>query len=109
MADQPAAAKKPLTKSELLQSLSESTGLTKQQVTQFIDELAKLIEQSLSTDGAGTFTLPGLMKINARVKPALPERQGRRPGSSEIITLPARPESRTVKVTALKGLKDMVK
>lgn len=109
MADQSAAgAKKPLTKTEIIQQLAEGTGLTKQQVNQLLDELTRMIGSSLGADGAGSFTLPGLLKIVARVKPATPERTGVNPFTKQPQVFPAKPESRTVKVTALKGLKDML-
>ncbi len=108
MADPSAASsKKPLSKTEIVNSLAESTGLTKQQITQVLEDLGKLIGQSLSGEGAGTFTLPGLLKIVSRVKPATPEHMGVNPFTKEPKLIAAKPESRTVKVTALKGLKDM--
>lgn len=108
MADQPATGKKPLTKTEIIQTLAERTGLSKQQVTQFLDELTNLIGSSLGSEGAGQFTLPGLLKITARIKPATAERMQLNPFTKQQQLIPAKPETRTVKVTALKGLKDMV-
>jgi nucleoid DNA-binding protein len=109
MADQSATgAKKPLTKTEIIQSLADGTGLTKQQVNQLLDELTRLIGTSLGPDGSGTFTLPGLLKVVARVKPATPERMGTDPFTKQPKLFKAKPESRVVKVTALKGLKDML-
>ena len=58
-----ATPKKPMTKTEIVASLSEATDLTKQQVTGLFDELAKLIEKNLNEDGPGEFAIPGL--INA--------------------------------------------
>jgi nucleoid DNA-binding protein len=108
MADEPVTnAKKPLTKTEILTTLAEKTGLTKQQVTQVLDELGTMIGESLGAEGAGQFTLPGLMKITTRVKPAKPEGMRYDPFKKEERMFPAQPESRSVKVTALKGLKDM--
>ena len=42
------------------------------------------------------------------MKPATPERTGVNPFTKQPQVFPAKPESRTVKVTALKGLKDML-
>jgi nucleoid DNA-binding protein len=109
MADPSATgAKKPLTKTEISQALADGTGLTKQQVNQLLDELTRLIGQSLGPNGAGSFTLPGLLKIVSRSKPAQPERMGKDPFTGQEKLFKAKPESRTVKVTALKGLKDML-
>jgi nucleoid DNA-binding protein len=108
MADQSAAgAKKPLTKTEITQALADSTGLTKQQVNQVLEELTRLIGQSLGPSGAGSFTLPGLLKINTKVKPAKAAGMRKNPFTGEEVFKEAEPESRTVKVSALKGLKDM--
>jgi nucleoid DNA-binding protein len=109
MADPTAtSAKKPPSKTEIINTLAERTGLTKQQVTQVIDELTGLIASNLGPQGSGQFTLPGLLKITSRIKPATAERMGIDPFTKQERLFPAKPESRNVKVTALKGLKDMV-
>jgi nucleoid DNA-binding protein len=109
MPDQPAAnAKKALTKTEVINTLAERTSLTKQQISQVLDELGNLISTSLGPDGPGQFTLPGLLKIISKIKPATPERMGIDPFTKQERLFAAKPESRSVKVTALKGLKDMV-
>lgn len=105
---QAATPKKPLTKTEILAALAESTDLSKQQVAALLDELAKLIGQNLSEDGPGVFTVPGLMKISVVRKPATPERKGINPFTKEETVFKAKPARNVVKVTALKGLKDMV-
>jgi nucleoid DNA-binding protein len=108
MADEPAAgAKKPLTKTEITQALADSTGLTKQQVNQVLEELTRLIGQSLGANGAGSFTLPGLLKVNTKVKPAKPAGMRKNPFGGGEKWHEAEPEKRVVKVTALKGLKDL--
>ena len=55
--------KKPMTKSEIMTSLSEAADLSKQQVAKLFSELACLIEKSLKDEGPGVFSVPGLMKI----------------------------------------------
>ena len=55
-----AAPKKPMTKTEIVTSLSEATDRTKQQVSGLFNELAKLIEKSLNEDGPGEFAIPHL-------------------------------------------------
>jgi nucleoid DNA-binding protein len=109
MADEMATStKKSPSKTEITNTLAERSGLSKQQVTQVLDELANLISTSIGSDGPGQFTLPGLLKITSRIKPATAERMGIDPFTKKERLFPAKPESRTVKVTALKGLKDMV-
>ncbi len=67
---------KPMSKTEVMASLAESTDLSKQQVADLFNELAKLIGTNLNEDGPGVFTVPGLMKIKVVRKPATEEREG---------------------------------
>jgi len=103
-----ATPKKPMTKTEILASLSEATDLTKQQVTGLLDELAKLIERNLNEDGPGEFAIPGLMKIKVVRKPATEARKGINPFTKEETVFKAKPARNGVKIIPLKGLKDMV-
>jgi nucleoid DNA-binding protein len=105
------AKSKSISKSEILKSLSDSTGLSKKQVTSVIDALAALIGKNIGKKGPGVLALPGLVKIKVVQKPAQPAKKGVpnpfRPG--ELMDVPAKPASRKVKVLPLKALKDMVK
>ena len=64
---------------------------------------------SLSSKGAGCFTLPGLVKIEKKKVPAQKERKNVpnpfKPG--EFRDIPAKPAHNKIKVKALKALKDM--
>ena len=103
------AVKKPMTKSELLNALAESSGLSRKQVGAVLDGLADGVERHIKKRAAGTFTLPGLLKIKAVKKPATPAKKGVpnpfRPG--ETMDIAAKPASVRVRVTPLKKLKDM--
>ena len=103
-----ATPKKPMTKTEIMASLSEATDLTKQQVTGLFDELARLIERNLGEEGPGVFTVPGLMKIKVVRKPATEARKGVNPFTKEETVFKAKPARNVVKIIPLKGLKDMV-
>jgi nucleoid DNA-binding protein len=100
--------KKPMNKTEILAALGEATGLTKQQVGGLFDELSKLIGKNLGSDGPGAFALPGLLQIKVVRKPATEERKGINPFTKEEMVFKAKPAKNVVKITALKGLKDMV-
>jgi nucleoid DNA-binding protein len=100
-------AKKVMNKTEILTALSETTGLTKQQVGGLLDELSKLIGKHLGGDGPGAFTLPGLLQIKVVRKPATEEHKGVNPFTKEEMVFKAKPAKNVVKITALKGLKDM--
>lgn len=104
-----ANAKKPPTKSEIYTHLADSTGLTKKDVAAVFESLTGLIKKNLRGSAApGLFTVPGLMKMRVVKKPATKARQGTNPFTGEEMMFKAKPASRTVKVAALKGLKDMV-
>jgi nucleoid DNA-binding protein len=101
-------AKKPMTKTEIMTSLSEAADLSKQQVAQFFGELSKLIGKNLNEEGPGVFTIPGLMKIKVVRKPATEARKGINPFTKEETIFQAKPARNVVKISPLKGLKDMV-
>ncbi len=100
--------KKPMTKTEIVTALSEVTDLSKEQVAGLLDELAKLIDRNLDEQGPGVFTLPGLVKIAVVRKPATEARKGINPFTKEETIFKAKPARNVVKLTPLKGLKDMV-
>ena len=105
-----AAAKKPMTKSDLLNAISHDTDLTRKEVSSVLDSLNSQIERSLGRRGPGAFTLPGLVKIEKKKVPARKARKGVpnpfKPG--ELMDIPAKPASTKVKVRALKNLKTMI-
>ena len=102
-----AAISDKFTKTAILNSLSEETGLSKKQVGSVLDGLTDLIERHLRKRGAGEFTMPGLLKIKAVKRPARPARKGVpnpfKPG--EMMDIPKKPASVRVKVLPLKKLK----
>ena len=104
------AAKKPPTKTQILTSIADATGLTKKEVAAVFDALASEIRKNLGRGGAGAFTIPGLVKIGKKTVPARPARKNVpnpfKPG--EFYDQPARPKFNKVTVRALKNLKDMV-
>ena len=101
------APKKPMTKSEIMTSLSEAADLSKQQVTRLFSELSCLIEKNLNDEGPGVFSIPGLMKIKVVRKPATEARKGINPFTKEETVFKAKPARNVVKILPLKGLKDM--
>ena len=104
-----ASAKKPMTKSELMTALSDSSGLSKKEIASLFDDLANLIGKSLGKRGPGVFTIPGLSKIRVVRKPATKARKGINPFTKEETIFKAKPARNVVKITPLKALKDMVK
>ena len=104
------AVKKAMTKSELLNAISDQTDLKRREVSSVLDSLSQQISKSLGRRGAGSFTLPGLVKIEKKKVPARKARKGVpnpfKPG--ELMDIKAKPASTKIKVRALKSLKDMV-
>lgn len=98
----------PLTKSQLLTTLSETTGVPKKQTAAVLQELSSVISRHIKKGAAGVFTLPGLVKIKTLNKPARKARKGVNPFTGEEMMFKAKPASTVVKVQALKGLKNMV-
>ena len=98
---------KPSTKSEIYTYISERTSLKKKEVGAVFDALSDMISRDLKR-GVVVFNVPGLMKIKAVHKPAVPERRGINPFTKEETTFKAKPARNVVKVQPLKGLKDMV-
>jgi nucleoid DNA-binding protein len=104
------AAKKPPTKTEILTNIANATDLTKKDVANVFDAMAAEIKKNLGPRGAGSFTIPGLLKIEKKRVPARPAKKGVpnpfRPG--ELMDVKAKPATNKIKVRALKSLKDMV-
>lgn len=102
------ALKKAMTKSAIMTEISGKTGLTKKQVVSVFDETAILIERHIKKGGAGQFSLPGLLKIEVKRKPATKARKGINPFTGEETIFKAKPARNVVKVRPLKKVKDMV-
>ena len=100
---------KPPTKSEIYAKIVEDTGLTRKDVAAVFESLSGQIKKNLGgRGGPGVFTVPGLMKRRVVKKPARKARKGVNPFTGEEMMFKAKPATKVVKVTALKGLKDMV-
>ena len=95
-----------LTKSQIVASIADSTGLTKKQVGEVMDETHSLIERSIKKRGVGEFTIPGILKITTVKKPARKARKGINPFTGEETVFKAKPASIAVKVRPLKKLKE---
>jgi nucleoid DNA-binding protein len=100
---------KPMTKTEIMRSISETTGLQKKDVVAVMDSLTHEITKALKGSGIGVFSIPGLVKIERRKVPARPAQKGvKNPFTGELQDRPAKPASVKVRVRALKNLKAMV-
>jgi nucleoid DNA-binding protein len=106
LATKTTAIKERFNKTQILNDLSENTGLNKKQVASVLDELSVLIQRHIKKRSGGEFVLPGLLKIQAVKKPATKARKGINPFTGEETVFKAKPSSTVVKVRPLKKLKD---
>ena len=101
------AIKEPFTKSQLFTELAERTELKKKEIVMVFDELSDIINGHVRKNGAGVFTVPGLMKVKVVRKPATKARPGINPFTGEATIFKAKKARNVVKVQPLKALKDM--
>lgn len=101
-------ASKPRTKGDIVNLLSEGTGLTRKDVNLMFTALTDLIGFDIGSKGPGVFNMPGLLKITRIQKPATKARKGINPFTGEETTFKAKPARNVVKIRALKALKEMV-
>ena len=101
-------AKAP-SKSEVLNNLSTATGMARKEVAALLDALSADISKAIGKKGNGMYQIPGLCKIVRKQNPPKPAREGINPATGEKIMIKAKPASTTVKIRALKNLKEMVK
>lgn len=95
------------TKSQIVTEIATKTDLSKNQVDAVLNELGDLIERHIKKRACGEFVLPGIFKVTTQKKPATKARKGINPFTGEEMIFKAKPASTTVKVRALKKLKDM--
>lgn len=91
---------KPMTKTQLVAALAESTGSDKKSADSFLGALTSIVTNEVAAGGA--VTLPGLGKFACRARP---ERMVRNPATGEQFQKPA---DRVAKVTIAKALKDVI-
>ena len=93
-------AKKPMTKTEIINHLSQKLKLTKSASKAVLDELSALAAKKTKT--IGEFTIPGIGKL---VKQRRKARKGRNPATGETIRIPAK---RVVRFRLAKAAKDAI-
>jgi nucleoid DNA-binding protein len=100
--------KDPMTKSGMIKTITDVTDVSKKDVVAVLECLTQVIEAHVKSRGPGKFVMPGMMKISVVKKPARSARKGINPFTGEEIMIKARPAYKTVKIKALKKLKEMV-
>ncbi|MBV2091894.1 MAG: HU family DNA-binding protein [Candidatus Thiodiazotropha sp. (ex. Lucinisca nassula)] len=97
------------TKTQILSTIAEETGLSRKDVAAVFSSLNTLVTRHLQKRGSGEFTIPDSgIKVRRVVKPRTKARMGRNPATGEAIKIAAKPAKTVVKLTALKALKDKI-
>jgi len=102
----PKPIKEALSKSGLVAHLAETSGVSAKDVRAVLAALEGAVVGSVHKKGAGSFMLPGLLKISAISVPAKPKRKGINPFTKVEQWFAAKPATVKIKVRALKKLKD---
>jgi nucleoid DNA-binding protein len=102
------ASAKPRSKSEVFGTIAQHVGIHRRDVAGVFHAMASMIKADLSKNGSGVFSVPGLMRIAVKRKPATKERQGINPFTKEPMTFKAKPARNVVRVRPLRALKAMV-
>ena len=108
MAKATAAKKKPLSKSAILQAVTDAIGeeISRKQVRQVVETLVDVGHKELKKNGI--FVLPGFAKFVVVKKPARPAREGINPFTKEKQMFAAKPASKSVRARPVKAIKDSV-
>ena len=105
-----AVAAKPIksafNKTSLLTHLAEVAAVEIKAVKAVVASLEATILASVSKKGLGSFTLPGLLKVNVINVPAKKKRTGIDPFTKQERVFAAKPATVKIKTRALKKLKD---
>jgi nucleoid DNA-binding protein len=98
--------KTALGKTALVAHLAETAGVEPKAAKAVMAALEATIAASVSKKGLGSFTLPGLLKVNVVNVPAKKKRVGIDPFTKQERTFAAKPATVKIKTRALKKLKD---
>lgn len=101
-------AKKRMTKSQFVATLSEKSGLTKKQATSVLDTINAIVAEQLGKRGPGEVLIPGLLKLIVVDKPATRQHKGINPFTKEPMIYKAKAASKVIRVRPLKALKDAI-
>lgn len=100
----PRSGNNRMSKTEFVEAIASESGLDKKQVNAVLDGLTNVIYKELKADHE--VVIPGLVKLTAVKKPAVPAREGINPFTKEKTMFKAKPARNVVKPRPLKALKD---
>lgn len=107
------AGKKPqkakaMTKNELKKAISDKCGVTVVAAGEFLDALTQIALDQLGDDSVTDFSVPGLVKLKKKIKPARPAGNRMNPFTKQMQHVDAKPASVVIKATPLKTVKGVV-
>ena len=101
--------KEKQTKNQLLQAIADKAQMDPAVVQTVLQALEEVLQGHLHRDGSGEVILHDLgIKIRRAVRPAKLARKGRNPSTGAEIIIPAKPAGHTVRISALRKMKDWV-
>merc|ERR1711868_120948 len=95
-----------LTQSAAYASVAEKVGLKSKDVKSAVEGIMDVAAQEMKKNGS--FKLAGMLKLKLKKKPATPARKGVNPFTKEPCVFKAKPASKTVKVIAMKKIKEAI-
>lgn len=95
-----------MTKTQLVEAISQKLGHTKSEVSKFVDCYAETIAGALRQDGE--IVVPGLVKLKLKDTPATPECERMNPFTKQMAKVAAKPASKKVKASPVAALKKAV-
>jgi DNA-binding protein HU-beta len=95
-----------MTKSQLIDAISGSSAVSKNDVKAVIENMATVGYKELNE--AGEFVIPGFVKMSVVNKPATEARSGVNPFTKEPMEFAAKPASKSLRAVPLKVAKDAV-
>ena len=99
-------SKGPLSKSSLIQSISDKTELSRKDVKGVIEQLGAIGYSELKKNGL--YVIPGLVRMVVQKKPATKARKGINPFTGEPTIFKAKPARKVIKARPVKAAKDAV-
>lgn len=95
------------TRIEILQHISDTTGLKRVEVEAVFTEMAQLIRSHMKKQGSGEIMIPKLgLKIRKVRRKPTKKRTMVSPLTGQEVVIPSKPARDDIKLVALKGLKE---
>ena len=105
----PKAITERQTKTQIVRAIAEDTELATKQVAAVFDSLNNIIQRHMMRRGSGEITIPETgIKIRRIRKPATKARKATNPFTGEPMVIKAKPARNSVRLTALKKMKESI-